>query len=104
MKNCNGSPCIDCGGNGICTAEISLDELLAMEAGKVPRRAVRITALQAAALSNQPLLTEAEIAELDPTLIGNRLAALTTAIGIPPCGGCGQRQEWLNRAHLWLRA
>jgi len=50
-------------------------------------------------------LTDAERAELfpDPTLIGNRLAALTTALGIPPCGGCGQRQEWLNRAHVWLR-
>jgi len=51
------------------------------------------------------LLTDDELAELgDPSLIGNRLAALTTALGIPPCGGCGQRQEWPNRAHAWLRS
>lgn len=52
-------------------------------------------------------LTDAEVAELlpgeDPTLIGNRIAALTTALGIPPCGGCGKRKEWLNKAHALLR-
>lgn len=36
-------------------------------------------------------------------LAGDLLAALTTAIGIPPCGGCKQRKQWLNRAHAWLR-
>lgn len=41
--------------------------------------------------------------ESDPTLIGNRLAAMTKAIGIPPCKGCEQRQAWLNNAELWLR-
>lgn len=39
----------------------------------------------------------------DPTLLGNRIAALTTALGIPPCGGCKQRKAWLNKAHKWLR-
>jgi hypothetical protein len=39
----------------------------------------------------------------DPMLLGNRIAALTTALGIPPCGGCSKRQEWLNAAHRWLR-
>lgn len=53
-------------------------------------------------------LTDAEVAELlpgesDPTLIGNRIAALTTALGIPPCGACNARKEWLNAAHKWLR-
>lgn len=39
----------------------------------------------------------------DPTLLGNRIAAITTALGIPPCSGCGARQAWLNKAHQWLR-
>lgn len=107
MKSCNGSPCIDCGGEGICSAEVSLGELRDMEAGRIPLRAVRVTGVQLAALTNQPLLTDNEIAELlpdeDPSLIGNRIAAVTTALGIPPCCGCGQRRDWLNRAHLWLR-
>lgn len=50
-------------------------------------------------------LTDAEVAELfpDPTLIGNRISALTTALGIPPCDSCGRRKEWLNKAHSFLR-
>jgi hypothetical protein len=36
-------------------------------------------------------------------LAGDLLAALTTAIGIPPCKGCTRRKKWLNRAHAWLR-
>jgi hypothetical protein len=39
----------------------------------------------------------------DPTLWGNQIAALTKAIGIPPCGGCEKRRQWLNKAHAWLR-
>jgi hypothetical protein len=39
----------------------------------------------------------------DPTLLGNQIAALTKAIGIPPCGGCEKRRQWLNKATLWLR-
>lgn len=39
----------------------------------------------------------------DPTLIGNRVAEMLKAIGIPPCSGCGARQSWMNRAHQWLR-
>lgn len=53
------------------------------------------------------VLTDTEIDELfpgeDPTLIGNRIAALIAAIGIPTCGGCEVRKDWLNRAHVWLR-
>jgi len=41
---------------------------------------------------------------LDPTLVGNRLEALFKAVGIPPCGGCTERRDWLNAAHSWLRA
>jgi hypothetical protein len=53
-------------------------------------------------------LTEAEKAELfpdvtDPTLLGERIAALTSALGIPPCGGCTERKNWLNRAHQLVR-
>lgn len=29
--------------------------------------------------------------------LGDTIAKLTTAIGIKPCGGCKERQEWLNR-------
>ena len=39
----------------------------------------------------------------DPTLLGNRIKAVTDALGIPPCGGCEQRRQWLNKAHAWLR-
>ena len=48
----------------------------------------------------------AEIAagtEYDPTLIGNRLAELFSAIGIPPCDGCNKRKRWFNKAHVALR-
>lgn len=47
--------------------------------------------------------TESLFGASDPTLVGNRIAALTKAIGIPPCGGCESRQAWLNKAHAWLR-
>lgn len=54
-----------------------------------------------------PPLAEPEIDELmgeaDKTLIGSRLKELFAAIGFPPCGGCDQRAEWLNKAHKWLR-
>jgi hypothetical protein len=39
----------------------------------------------------------------DPTLWGNQIKALTDAIGIPSCGGCEKRRQWLNKAHAWLR-
>lgn len=39
----------------------------------------------------------------DPTLWGNKIKALTDALGIPPCSGCSQRQEWINRAHALVR-
>ena len=55
-----------------------------------------------------PTLTPAEVAELfpneDPTLLGNRIKALTEAVGIPACGGCDKRREYINRCHQWLRS
>jgi hypothetical protein len=39
----------------------------------------------------------------DPTLVGNRIAALAKRLGFPPCRGCEFRQAWLNRAHGLLR-
>jgi|GEM_PF-5463916 len=39
----------------------------------------------------------------DPSLIGNRFAAITSALGFPPCGKCEARKKWLNKAHAWLR-
>jgi hypothetical protein len=108
---CDGSPCVNCGqvDSSECTAEVPLAELIEMEAGRIPRRAVIVTRAQLAALRNQPIeLSADEKAELftdldDPTLIGNRIAALTKALGIPPCGACGKRRDWLNAAHAWLR-
>lgn len=38
----------------------------------------------------------------NPDLLGNKIAALTTALGIPPCAGCNGRQDWVNRAHAWV--
>lgn len=52
-----------------------------------------LTALKSA---DQPLT--------DPTLVGNRLESLFKEVGIPTCGGCGKRRDWLNVAHLWLRS
>lgn len=41
--------------------------------------------------------------EADATLLGNRIAKLTTVLGIPPCGDCNGRRDWVNRAHDWVR-
>lgn len=39
----------------------------------------------------------------DASLAGNRVAALARWLGFEECSGCGQRKEWLNKAHRWLR-
>jgi hypothetical protein len=53
----------------------------------------------------------------DFTLLGNRLESLFSSVGItkervaeakaalglPPSCNCPARQEWINKAHLWLR-
>lgn len=52
------------------------------------------------------LLTELEMSELlavDPTLAGNRLEAMFKAVGIPPCGGCERRRDYINKCHAWLK-
>ena len=36
-------------------------------------------------------------------LLGDVIADMTKAIGIPPCGGCEKRRQWLNTAHQWVR-
>lgn len=38
----------------------------------------------------------------DEKLIGDRLEDLFAAIGIPSCGACKDRKEWMNKAHRWL--
>jgi hypothetical protein len=50
------------------------------------------------------LLTEEirQEAELRGVLIGDVIAALTKAVGIPPCGACDARRVWLNSAQQWL--
>lgn len=54
------------------------------------------------------VLSDREIAEIfsgeDPTLLGNRIKAMTDALGIPPCGGCEVRKKWINDAHQWWRS
>lgn len=46
----------------------------------------------------------ATAAESRGMLLGDMVKALTDAIGIPTCGGCDKRREWLNKAHAWLRS
>lgn len=62
--------------------------------------------------TNEPLpvvLTPAERQELtqglddDSTLFGNRIAEFTKLFGVPTCGGCEARRQWINKAHAWLR-
>lgn len=52
-------------------------------------------------------LSDAELTELfpneDATLIGNRIKAMTEALGIPTCAGCNTRRKWINDAHEWWR-
>jgi len=36
-------------------------------------------------------------------LLGDFIKAMTVEIGVWPCDGCEGRQEWLNKAHAWLR-
>lgn len=52
------------------------------------------------------LLSDGECTSLfgktDPTLLGERIKALTDAIGLPECGGCKKRREWINKAHAWV--
>lgn len=31
-----------------------------------------------------------------PVGLGDVVAGATGAVGIPPCGGCGRRRNWLN--------
>jgi hypothetical protein len=35
-------------------------------------------------------------------LLGDRIAELTAALGVPPCGRCNERKKWLNEAHEWI--
>lgn len=36
-------------------------------------------------------------------LIGDRIASMTRAVGVKPCGGCKKRQTWLNEKHQQWR-
>lgn len=42
-------------------------------------------------------------AEERGVLLGDLIAEMTRAVGIPTCGGCEKRRQWLNRVHAWLR-
>jgi hypothetical protein len=35
-------------------------------------------------------------------LLGDFVADLAKAVGVPPCNSCTKRQEWLNSAHAWI--
>lgn len=34
-----------------------------------------------------------------PTKLGDIIASLTSKVGVKPCGGCKDRQEWLNQRY-----
>jgi hypothetical protein len=36
--------------------------------------------------------------------VGDWIAALTKSLGIPTCGGCEKRKEWLNSAHAAIES
>ncbi len=52
--------------------------------------------------SYQTPTPEELLPEADRKLLGDRVADLLAAIGIPECRGCGKRKEWLNKAHAWI--
>jgi hypothetical protein len=54
------------------------------------------------AMLPEPAKLETEAANRG-VLIGDVIASMTKAIGVPPCGGCEQRRQWLNAAHSWAR-
>lgn len=96
-----------------CPAEATTTELLAMRAGKSPGRCVELTPYQVRRLANASAaaaFSQDEINELfpslgerDETLIGNRLELLFKQLGVPPCPGCIERRDYLNRAHALVR-
>lgn len=43
-----------------------------------------------------------QAAKQEGKLLGDYIADMTKAIGIPPCGGCEKRRQWLNAAHRWV--
>jgi hypothetical protein len=43
------------------------------------------------------------VAESRGMLIGDVIAELTAMIGIPQCGGCKKRKEWVNATHLKIK-
>lgn len=50
--------------------------------------------------------TDDLVEELQPDarkLLGDRIKDLTDALGIPTCGGCEARRQWLNKADAWIR-
>lgn len=92
-----------------CSAEVSLQELRKMHMGQLPPRAVAITAWQVRQIHEEfgtaNLLTSEEISHLFPNesdamLIGSKLKKLFNYLGIPPCAGCKERAEWMDKAHL----
>lgn len=45
-----------------------------------------------------------ELPEESRKLLGDRLAELFAAVGIPECPTCAKRKEWINAAHRWVMA
>ena len=54
-------------------------------------------------LDDEARVQVAQQAEASGILLGDMIAEMTKAVGVPPCGGCEKRREWLNRLHAWLR-
>lgn len=47
---------------------------------------------------NQEARNHMDLSRAKPVGLGDTVAAVTTAAGIKPCGGCKKRQAALNRA------
>jgi hypothetical protein len=47
---------------------------------------------------NQEGRNHMDLSRAKPVGLGDTVAAVTTTVGIKPCGGCKKRQEALNKA------
>ncbi len=50
-----------------------------------------------------PVTTAAGIVVIPPKLLGDRVADITSALGVKPCNGCNKRRKILNGADSAVR-
>lgn len=70
--------------------------------GDVRGKPVRRNCTNPAPVAEQNERYAWELPPEDRALLGDRIADLLAACGIPPCGGCDARKAWLNSAHRWI--